>query len=90
MTSIVFASGKGGVGKSTISLNLSIVLASAGKKTTVVDADIAMANLGLLLGIERAPITLHNVLKGEHEAFSTRFTKGLTTCATFPPDCPSK
>jgi len=67
MTSIVFASGKGGVGKSTISLNLSIVLASAGKKVTAVDADIAMANLGLLLGIERAPITLHNVLKGEHD-----------------------
>ncbi|MFH0922704.1 MAG: cell division ATPase MinD [Candidatus Micrarchaeota archaeon] len=69
MTSIVLASGKGGVGKSTISLNLSIILASAGKKVTVVDADVAMANLGLLLGIERAPITLHNVLKGEHDIF---------------------
>ncbi|NUN11263.1 P-loop NTPase [Candidatus Micrarchaeota archaeon] len=67
MTSIVLASGKGGVGKSTITLNLGLVLAMAGKKVTVVDADIAMANLGLMLGIDRAPITLHNVLSGEND-----------------------
>ncbi len=36
-----------------------------GKRVVVVDADVVMANLGILLGIERAPISLHNVLVGE-------------------------
>ncbi|MFH1779743.1 MAG: cell division ATPase MinD [Candidatus Micrarchaeota archaeon] len=67
MTSFVIASGKGGVGKSTTTLNLGLTLAMAGKKVTVVDGDIAMANLGLMLGIDRAPITLHNVLSGEND-----------------------
>ncbi len=31
------------------------------------DADIAMANIGILLGVERTPITLHNVLMGEND-----------------------
>ncbi|MGC9113677.1 MAG: cell division ATPase MinD [Candidatus Micrarchaeia archaeon] len=67
MTSIVVSSGKGGVGKTSLAVNLGIVLAQAGKKTVVVDADIAMASVGIMLGIERAPISLHNVLMGEVE-----------------------
>lgn len=63
--SIVFASGKGGTGKTSMATNLGIALAEAGKKTVVVDADVAMANVGIMLGIERAPISLHNVLVGE-------------------------
>lgn len=66
MTSIVFASGKGGVGKSSICLNLALVLAKSGKKVVIVDADIAMANIGLMLGVERTPITLNHVLSGEN------------------------
>lgn len=62
---IAIASGKGGCGKTSISVNLAVVLAQSGKRVTVVDADIAMANVGILLGIERAPISLHNVLMGE-------------------------
>ncbi len=65
MRTIVVASGKGGVGKTTVAINLSILLAQAGKKTVLVDADTAMANVGIMLGIERAPINLHNVLMGE-------------------------
>src|SRR3989338_1395342 len=67
MTSIVFASGKGGVGKSSIALNLGLLLSKSGKKTVVVDADISMGNLGLLLGVERTPITLNHVLAGEND-----------------------
>lgn len=65
MRSIIISSGKGGVGKTSISLNLGIALAQLGKKVIVVDADVSMANVGILMGIERTPLTLHNVLMGE-------------------------
>ena len=65
MRSIAIASGKGGVGKTSLAINLGIVLSQMGKRTIVVDADVSMANVGLMLGIERAPISLHNVLMGE-------------------------
>ncbi len=58
------ASGKGGTGKTTVTLNLGTALAMLGKKTIILDADIGMANLGLLLGLERSKITLHEVLSG--------------------------
>ena len=59
---ISIASGKGGVGKTTVTANLGTALAKLGKKTVVIDADIAMANLGMLFGLHSAPITLHDVL----------------------------
>lgn len=65
MRSIIVASGKGGVGKTTISLNLGLALAQMKKKVVVVDADIAMANLGVMLGVEQTPISISNVLRGE-------------------------
>ncbi|MBU1120260.1 MAG: cell division ATPase MinD [archaeon] len=64
-TSYCIASGKGGTGKTTITANLGIALAQRGKKVLIVDADIAMANLSLLLGMHSSPITLHDVLLGE-------------------------
>lgn len=66
MTSIVFASGKGGVGKSTISLNLALLLTQAGKRVVIIDSDVQMANLGLMIGIDKAPISLNNVLRNEN------------------------
>jgi septum site-determining protein MinD len=62
---ITIASGKGGVGKTTITANLGIALAQRGQRVLVVDADVAMANLSLLLGMQSSPITLHDVLLGE-------------------------
>lgn len=59
------ASGKGGTGKSTVSVNLGTMLAELGKETYLIDADIGMANVGLLLGLQDAPVTLHEVLAGK-------------------------
>ena len=65
MTSIAITSGKGGVGKTTIALNMALVLSKIGKRVVIIDADVAMANLGIMLGIDRTPVSLHNVLMGE-------------------------
>ena len=48
---IVVTSGKGGVGKTNISLNLSLVLSEMGKKVILMDADMGMANVDIILGI---------------------------------------
>ncbi len=63
--SIVFASGKGGTGKTTAVANLGVALAQFGKEVILIDADITMANLSLVLGMEDIPITLHDVLARE-------------------------
>ncbi len=63
--SIVFASGKGGTGKTTMVANLGVALAQFGKDVIMIDADITMANLSLILGMEDIPVTLHDVLAGE-------------------------
>ncbi|MFC2175068.1 cell division ATPase MinD [archaeon] len=62
---IAIASGKGGVGKTSLTSNLGIALAKMGKRVIVVDTDLQMANLGLMLGMEGRPITLQDVLAGE-------------------------
>jgi ATP-binding protein involved in chromosome partitioning len=51
---IVVASGKGGVGKSTVAANLAIVLARSGKKVALVDADIYGPSIPKMFGIENA------------------------------------
>jgi septum site-determining protein MinD len=60
-----FASGKGGTGKTTVTINLGTSLAQLGKQTCIMDADIGMANLGLSLGLADVPVTLHEVLSGK-------------------------
>lgn len=53
------------VSNTSIVANLGIALAKRGISVCLVDADIAMANLSLLLGMQSSPITLHDVLLGE-------------------------
>jgi septum site-determining protein MinD len=68
---ITIASGKGGVGKTTLTVNLGVALSSYGEKVTLLDADVAMANLELVLCMEDKSITLNDVLSGTadiHEA----------------------
>lgn len=62
---LAVASGKGGVGKSVISINLGIALAKHGKKVCVFDADTNLANINILLGVQPER-TIENVLSGEN------------------------
>ena len=49
-SSIVVASGKGGVGKTSLAVNLGLTLARQGRRTVLLDADFGMANAHILIG----------------------------------------
>ena len=53
---IAVGSGKGGVGKTTVSVNLAVGLASLGHKTGLMDADVYGPNVPLMMGINRTPM----------------------------------
>jgi ATP-binding protein involved in chromosome partitioning len=59
---LLIASGKGGVGKSSITTNLSIALAQRGKSVGVLDADVWGFSIPKMLGVDRAPVVLDEML----------------------------
>ena len=48
---IAVTGGKGGVGKTNVSVNLSIALAEMGRRVMLMDADLGLANVDVLLGL---------------------------------------
>lgn len=61
---LAVASGKGGVGKTSISINLAVTLAQLGRNVMLLDADLGLANVDVLLGIN-ARRNLSHVISGE-------------------------
>jgi ATP-binding protein involved in chromosome partitioning len=55
---IAVGSGKGGVGKTTVSVNLAVGLAALGYRTGLMDADVYGPNVPLMMGINRTPMAL--------------------------------
>lgn len=63
---IAVASGKGGVGKTNVSVNLGVAFAAMGRRTLLLDADLGLANVDVLLGLQ-ARYNLSHLLSGERE-----------------------
>jgi len=61
---IAIVSGKGGVGKTNVAVNMAIALAAAGRRVLLVDADLGLANVDLVLG-QRPHGDLGHVLSGK-------------------------
>jgi ATP-binding protein involved in chromosome partitioning len=81
---IVVFSGKGGVGKTTISVNLAFGLNKVGKSTGLLDADVTGPNVPKMLGLRSKPTTLDDhIYPVEHKGI-----KVISLANLIPPDQP--
>ncbi|MFC1753510.1 P-loop NTPase [Thermoproteota archaeon] len=60
---IAVISGKGGVGKTTVAINLALALLSVGRRTVLLDADLHTPNVGLHLGAHFSPKNSYDVIE---------------------------
>ena len=70
---IGLCSAKGGVGKTTSTINLASAFKFHGKDVTIVDGNLTAPNIGLHLGVHSVPIDLHSVLSGKHHIFEALY-----------------
>jgi flagellar biosynthesis protein FlhG len=61
---IAVTSGKGGVGKTNVSVNLAVAMSDAGRRVMLLDADLGLANVDVLLGLQ-PECNLSHVINGE-------------------------
>jgi ATP-binding protein involved in chromosome partitioning len=73
---IAISSGKGGVGKSTVAVNVAVALAQLGSKVGLIDADIYGPNAPMMLGLEGAVIEVNPGPNGE-ESMVPAFNHGV-------------
>ena len=59
---IAVASGKGGVGKSSVSTNLAVALARRGKRPALIDADVYGFSIPRMIGIDRKPVIIDRMI----------------------------
>lgn len=92
---VAITSGKGGVGKSSISVNLGIALARMGRKVCIFDADTGLANINILLGltpqfgVEHVLYGTKSIeeimLNGPHDLKVIPGANGIVECVNLPP-----
>ncbi|MDR1472278.1 MAG: MinD/ParA family protein [Synergistaceae bacterium] len=75
MKSISILSGKGGVGKSNVAVNLALALAESGLKVAILDADLGLANIDILFGVI-PKFNLGHVLRGDKDLSEILFKVG--------------
>jgi flagellar biosynthesis protein FlhG len=73
--SIAILSGKGGVGKSNVAVNLGLALADKGLDIAILDADLGLANIDILFGV-MPKFNLGHVMRGEKELSEVVFKVG--------------
>jgi flagellar biosynthesis protein FlhG len=75
LRSIAILSGKGGVGKSNVAVNLALALADKGLNVALLDADLGLANIDILFGVT-PKFNLGHVVRGEKEMSEVVFKVG--------------
>ncbi len=63
--SMSITSGKGGTGKTTLTANLGVALGALGHDVTILDGDLAMANLAIVMGMHKCELSFLDVLAGK-------------------------
>ncbi len=83
-TRIAVTSGKGGVGKTSLTINLAVAMARLGHRVGVLDADFALGNIDVMLGLTPEH-HLGAVLDGVEDDRRRSRSTGRPACASFPP-----